>query len=337
MRVVVMVLLAGCFISPVMPIGGPKKSRQQLQYETASKLTPPAIGVEDDYKGEVKTVKLRVYGDDEHRAQTVRWQQAFGEQLDFANEVLAAQFGVKFVAEYKTWNYRPPPGEPLETVLNALRAEDPGSDVFGVVALTSAQTIVTGTFDQIGYAFTPGKHMVLRGFADRGERAAFEQSFKELKADQRDWLYQARRRHKLLSVFLHELGHNLGADHRAEPNTIMSPTYSHQAAGFDASSREIIQRTLDGRLGRAPKVAPGVQPTGHATLVIVVDENGNRMIGGNAVDDATLDGLLKLHYADDKDTEVLIRTKDKAPQTVVLAIVQRAKAVGLQTVSISRD
>jgi hypothetical protein len=71
--------------------------------------------------------------------------------------------------------------------------------------------------------------------------------------------------------------------------------------------------------------------------VIVVDESGARSVGGSTVDDATLDGLLKLHFTDDNQTEILIKTRDKAPQHVVLAIVQRAKAAGLQKISISRE
>jgi biopolymer transport protein ExbD len=143
----------------------------------------------------------------------------------------------------------------------------------------------------------------------------------------------------VVTLFLHELAHTLGVPHRDEPNTVMSAQYSSKLAGFDETSRDLFQRAVDARLGRA---TPGGAPTPpveskHPTLVIIVDETGNRIVGGNPVDDATLDGLLKLHFTDDKDTEVLIKTRDKAPQNVVLAIVQHAKAAGLQKVSIARE
>jgi biopolymer transport protein ExbD len=329
------VFLAGCFISPVIPIGGGKSSKQ-VQRETATKLTPPALGVEDDYKGAVRMVRIRVYADDDHRAQNLRWQQTFAELLAHANEILAAQFGVRLDAEYRSWSYRAPVGETLDTILRALATEDPGSDVFAVVALTSALSLVSTTFEQLGVATTPGKHMVMRGFADRGERELFDRAFKDLDAKQRDTLHASRRKHKTVAVFLHELGHNLGAHHRGEPHTLMSPQYSHQASSFDATSRDVIQRTLDVRLGR-PTQVPAQKPEAHPTLVVIVDEQGNRIVGGQAVDYATLDGLLQLHHTDDPNTEVLIRARDKAPQNVVLEVMKRAKAAGLSRISIGRD
>jgi biopolymer transport protein ExbD len=335
--VCVAVFLTGCILSPVYRFGGGKSSKQ-AQNDQAGKLAPPALGVDDEYEGDVKTAKLRVWADDDFRAQNVRWQQTFQELLDHANEIVASQFGVRFVVEYRSWSYRAAPGEPIETTLAALGAADPGSDVFAVVGLTGALTLVESSFERLGFAALPGKHMILRGYADQGERAAFDRVFKDLDVTQRDALHRARRRHKMVAVFLHELGHNLGAAHRDQPNTLMNPIYQVKAATFDAASRDAIQVTLDRRLGRASRPTRAVPQGGdHPTLVIVLDDSGNRLVGGNILDEPTLDGLLRLHYTDDHETAVTIKAQSKTPMTSITSVVDRAKAAGLTRISISRE
>jgi biopolymer transport protein ExbD len=177
---------------------------------------------------------------------------------------------------------------------------------------------------------------MLRGYADVGERAAFDRAFRELKTDEREHLYKARRRHKTVAVFLHELAHNLGCPHRSEPDTLMSPMYSYQSTSFDPVSRATMQATIDQRLGRTP-TAPTPQPDAHPTLVIEIDAAGNSSVGGNVVDDATLDGLFRLSFNDDRETAIVIKAKAKAPQSAVIKVVDRAKAAGLKRISIGRE
>ncbi len=332
-----MVFLTGCILSPVYRFGGGKSSKQ-AQTDHASRLAPPALGVDDEYEGDVRTVKIRVLADEEFRAQNVRWQQTFQELLDHANEITTTQFGVRFEAEYKSWDYRSAPGDRLELKLAALGAADAGSDVFAVVGLTGSLSLVAESFDQLGVASLPGKHIVLRGYHDHGERAMFDKAFKDLDEPQRDALHRARRRHKTVAVFLHELGHNLGAAHRDQPNTLMNPLYSVKSSTFDAASRDTIQITLDRRLGRAARPTRAVPGAGeHPTLVIVLDETGNRLVGGNILDEPTLDGLLRLHYTDDHETAVTIKAHANTPMASITAVVDRAKAAGLTRISISRD
>src|SRR5690606_27861478 len=98
---------------------GGGKSRKQAQHDQANKLAPPALVVDEEYRGQLRTMKVRVWADDDHRAQNVRWQQTFGETLRHANDILAAQFGLRLEAEYKSWSYRSTPGDPLVATLEA--------------------------------------------------------------------------------------------------------------------------------------------------------------------------------------------------------------------------
>ena len=80
-------LVSGCLISPVIPIGGGKSSTE-IQHEGLGKLFPAQLTAPNKWTGEVRVAKLRVWADDEYRAQNVRWQHGFEEQLDYANQVL---------------------------------------------------------------------------------------------------------------------------------------------------------------------------------------------------------------------------------------------------------
>ncbi len=334
-------IVGGCFaVSPVMTFGG-GKSQTQSQRDMATKMTPPALVVDGEWAGVLATAKIRVYADDDFRAQNVHWQQTFQAQLDYANEVIGPQFGVKLEAEYRTWDRRQIGGTLADALAELMRL-DPGADVMTVVGLTSSLSLVAATFEQIGYASVPGRHLMLRGYADVGEKQAFERAFHELSPEERTALYEGRRRHKTTALLLHELGHNWGAAHREESDTLMSPIYSERASGFDVASRETILANIDQRLHRparqvvhaSTRAGTPVPTDAHPTLVILIDAAGRSLIGGNQVDDDTLAGLLRMSYDDDHDTLIVVRTEHAAPAAAVSKAAERAKASGLTRVSI---
>jgi biopolymer transport protein ExbD len=331
-------LIGACFVqSPVMRFGGGKSSKE-VQHDTVTRSTPPALIANSTWPGEVSVARVRVWADDAYRAQNVRWQAAFADQLAYANEVLAAELGVRLEAEYGAWS-RHVPASTLAQTLEALAAHDPGEDALAVIGLTSALGLVATRFDQLGVARQPGRHLVVRGYADVHERLLFDRTLPDIPVDERATLAHARRRHKLAAVLLHEIGHNLGAPHDAEPALLMSPTYSDQTAAFSAPSRDVMLATLDQRLGRKRVVAqtrPATTTPARAQLLITLDDAGDRFVGGQQLDDATLDELLQLSVADDPDTEVVIRTGRKTPPHRVAHVVERAKANGVRHVSLTR-
>ena len=149
-----MVVMCGCLISPVMHFGE-GKSAHQVQQEEYGRVTPTSFAGHREWGGEVSTAKIRVWADDAFRAQNLHWQQTLQDELDAANEVLAATFGVRLVADYRVWQ-RHAPGASLEDSLEALAQVDPGDDVLSVVGLTSSISLVSATFEQLGFASVGG-------------------------------------------------------------------------------------------------------------------------------------------------------------------------------------
>jgi len=337
------VMVCGC-LSPVMHFGG-GKSAHEVQQEEYGRVTPTSFAGHHEWAGEVSTAKIRVWADDAYRAQNLHWEQTIQAQIEAANEVLAATLGVQLVADYRAWQ-RHAPGASLEESLDVLAGGDPGEDVLSVVGLTSSISLVSATFDQLGFASIGGRHMILRGYADVEERKMFEATFTELRAEERDLLYQSRRRHKTTAVLLHELGHNLGAEHVPAEDTLMHATYSERSSAFDPQSYAVILATLDQRLRRgrgAPAAEPATAesparvatPVTHHSLAVNIDAAGRYSIGSHTLDGATLDDLFRQYFMDDPNTEIVVRVVKHAPRAAVIDLLDRAKAVGLQRFSLA--
>lgn len=340
MRLWVAVLASGCFaMTPPVQFGA-GKSPEEAQHQEIAEMTPPQLGADREWTDKLHVQKIRVWADDQYRAENLSWQRTFQDTIDYANTVLDPLLGLKLVADFRTWQ-RNEPAATLADDLAELQKLDPGNDVFAVVGLTSSLPLVSATYDQIGLASLPGKHMMLRGFNDAAERKAFSYMFKDLRPDEREYALVQRGRHKRAAVFLHELGHNLGAPHEDDTNTLMAPNYSEKSATYDDRSRAIIMLTFDRRLGRTrpqsatPVVAAATKK--HPTLAVTIDAAGAPSVGGQTLDDKTLDELLKLSFTDDPDTEVAITADSKAHYAAAYHVLERANAAGLKHVSVNVD
>jgi predicted Zn-dependent protease len=329
-------LASACLISPVMHFGEGKSARESQHDIATEHVAPSSFERSHDWDGRISSARIRVWADDAYRAQNLHWQQTFEDELEHANEVLGGMFGVRLVAELRSWS-RAAPAATLEDTLRALAELDPGDDVLTVVGLTSSTAIVAATFEQIGVAEVGGHHLVLRGYADLEERKTFDRLFTELRPEERELLYQARRRHKTTGLLLHELGHNLGAGHVPDEDTLMHASYSEHAATFDPHSRAVILAGVDRWLRRgqsaaadpapaAADPAPAAPPAGKAaTLVIDLDATGKASANGTPVDDARLDALFA---GPERPGEVVVRWGRNTPPEARNAVIGRAQAAG---------
>ena len=332
-------LASACFITPVMTFGEGKSASQSQHDLVAEHVAPSSFERSHDWDGRISRVRIRVWADDAYRAQNLHWQQTFEDQIEHANEVLGGMFGVQLVAELRTWS-RAAPDATLDDSLEALAQLDPGDDVLTVVGLTSSLAIVAARFEKLGVAEVGGHHMILRGYADLEERKTFDRLFTELRQEERELLYQARRRHKTTGVLLHELGHNLGAEHVPDEDTLMHEAYSEHASKFDPHSRAMMLAGFDRWLHRgqpaaadpAPAVAdpaPVARPLAGARrqLVIDLDAAGKASANGASLDNAQLDALFA---GPDRPTDVVIRWGKNTPPEARNAVIGRAQVAGVR-------
>ena len=136
-------------------------------------------------------------------------------------------------------------------------------------------------------------------------------------------------------MLLHELGHNPGATRETEANTIMNATYSDHSASFSDHSREVMLTTLAERLHRGHATA--TVNHGHPQLVVRITDKQQAVIGGQLVDDATVGELFRMSFADDHDTEIVLKAPRGASHAAVVRLLELAKAAGLQRLSMELE
>lgn len=330
-------VLTAC-ITPPIPFGGGKTGKAAQQDVMAAHFMPARLSTEGSWHGPIADAKVRVYADDQYRSQNMNWRHTFDESLDYANAVLGPEFGIRLAADYREWN-RHAPGATLDDDLEQLQALDDGDDVLAVIGLTSSLTLVSATFDQLGYARLPGRHLMMRGYADIEERTAFARAFPDLSVEERDNALHARRMHKNATILLHELGHNLGVSHEHGNDALMAPNYSEHVVGFSPEAHAMIEDMLDQRLGRgsfagAPRPVPAVVVAKAHTKVHVHVSAQTFLFEGIERDLDELIVLFGVQAADDPDSEVVI-TKDKGvPQAKVVEVMERAKQAGLKNFAV---
>jgi predicted Zn-dependent protease len=189
-------------------------------------------------------MRIRVYADADYRTTVLRWRAKVSHQIDRVNRVLGPTFGVELAIEgVHDWQRRAPANR-MDAMLEELEQLDPGADVDWVVGLVAQLSEVTSSLHHLGMARGFGAHFVIRGMNDTAERAIIDQVLDQLSESERERLYQDRKAHKELTLFLHEWGHTLGALHDDEPISVMHPSYSNKSAGFTAANRGLMAIVL---------------------------------------------------------------------------------------------
>jgi hypothetical protein len=103
----------------------------------------------------------------------------------------------------------------------------------------------------LGVSTLLGKHLVVRAASRFEERDAIDQRFSELSEDDRARIARQRKRHRVLAVFLHEIGHTFGAIHEVDIESLMHPSYDPKMTGFDGGSIALMRVAI----GNADPVA----------------------------------------------------------------------------------
>lgn len=194
----------------------------------------------------IKVLKVRAYATGQYAAENVNWPKQLEETLEATNSILTPTLQIRLeVAETRPWVARDE--DDLGTLLQALTALDPGDGVDWVMGLAASVPRFALAFHDIGLAKLLAKHYVVRSLNSVHEFEAVDAQFPDLTDAKRAEVRHARVRHKTSTVFLHELGHTLGALHQADPTTIMNPSYSDKVVAFSPEAVQLMQRVLQVR------------------------------------------------------------------------------------------
>ena len=195
--------------------------------------------------------QVRFYVAEDFRKQHPDWRHMLEALVESASAVLRPEFGVTLeLSELHEWSPHCPQGE-LDVCLEELQ-ELPAEPYEWVVGVRGILPTFTSSFEALGLAEVPGQHFVIRDISDLAEREAIEQAFPTLTANRKAEIYQRRKQHKRLAVFLHEWAHTLGALHVRSSDTLLHPSYDDRMAGFGTASSALISAGLEDRFKPNP-------------------------------------------------------------------------------------
>lgn len=224
-----------------------KKLSQKLVDETSPVQVEPAAARAD----EVRVLRLHVYADQDYRREVIQWQPRFRTLVARANAYLGGAAGLRLeVTELAEWTRRTPVNQQLH-VLEELEARDPGSAQVLVVGLITSMALAASSFDDLGLARIGGGHFYLRNMNDAEEYGWFARAHPRLSDEENQRAYADYKAHKELVVFLHELGHVLGAEHERVPGTIMYPSYGETMSAYSEAAAAAMRATVTARLDGA--------------------------------------------------------------------------------------
>lgn len=218
---------------------------ERLTPSKITSLTAPATAGQY-FVQEVKVARVRVYATTSYREETYRWRKRFKAIVEHSNKVLVPDLGLKLeiesLNEWRTGEFNDSAG----AMLRELEKLDRGNDVDLIVGLLPSTARLMAYHYVIGRAHKLGKHLLIRA-ANRTTAAYAYQ----LDADQRASLVAKQVLHGERAVFLHEIGHWLGALHVRDPEAIMNESYSLKAASYSRHNRELMRIVVKHRFGGA--------------------------------------------------------------------------------------
>jgi hypothetical protein len=230
--------------------GSPWKLPSSQEREEVQRLRPrgldrgPAVA-----RGDVRTIRLRIYADKDYRGLVLHWQAKTRVQIQRINAVIESVFNARFEIEsLRDWNSSHV-GRPLgPEMIDEMAALGDDKEVDLVVGLVTPLKGVATSIHSIGRAEYLSRRFIVRGMDDEQEFRAFERDFKLVSPEERQQLYAERKTHKEIVIFLHEWGHTLGLLHHEDRRAIMNPAYDPEQAEFTDYQQQMVMLVLERRL-----------------------------------------------------------------------------------------
>jgi predicted Zn-dependent protease len=212
-------------------------------------LSPATLEAIRPREGDPRTLRVRVWADAGVRA-LPRWRDEINEQIDYASQLLVPLVGVQLsIDKVADWKRTGAPSD----ALRELNEVDDGEGVGWVIGYVTPGHEARVAFAELGDAQLLGKHVVVRGWAERAETDALAAKLPDLDAKARDEVLAAHARHKQTVVLLHMLARTLGAIEVADPAWLQHPTYSPKQSTLSDRNRALVQLAIDARVSGEPE------------------------------------------------------------------------------------
>jgi hypothetical protein len=241
--------IAGCYDSQwgqqkvVQQHNAAAAAPAELRVVSGGSGTEPAAPAPRDASIRVQKMRVRALVTRSFTAQVVDAPRHLRDLFEDVNRITEPELGLHLdLVDTRPWPLVDE--DDMVKTFDALRATDAGDGVDWVVGFVGSLPRATRSFHEVGRGTLVGKHILVRAPSSAERHDAIEKSFDELPEGQRRDLEKRLRRHRAAAVFLHELGHTLGAEHDASAHGIMAPEYDRKVSGFGAASIEAMRAGL---------------------------------------------------------------------------------------------
>lgn len=218
--------LTGCYAGT---LGKPNAKKRQYKRSLVKKpKKAPRVAA--------RVVKLRVYADQELRAQRVMWKTRLQKLVKKVNPVLERELHLRLVVEVtKPWQ-RKASADNMPAMVRELEALDPGGEVEWVLGLVTPLSYTTTSLHNLAMARIDGRHIVIRSAAPQpGRENRLEPQLVEAIA------------------LIHEVGHILGATHARDERHFMFPQLRGNMREYEPERAKAMRANLHARFTEPAK------------------------------------------------------------------------------------
>jgi hypothetical protein len=233
------VLLSGCFAYDHR-----WTQAQEQKQHARQRLKPATLEARGSGASELRTAKVRAYATRAYTSETLNWEARFDELLRGASAILEPALGVRLESDGVSVWQPSTPEDRMSEVLEELAQKDRGEEVSWVVGFVKSTPQLVFDHHQLGVGRLLSKYLVVRASNDPRELELLSHEYYSLSRDEVEKLHTERKRHRWLAVFLHEIGHTLGAQHRLERTTLMNPMYDPRERAFDDATLGVLRLTV---------------------------------------------------------------------------------------------
>jgi hypothetical protein len=237
------VAMAGCFLGFDSNWGAAKRAQRHLAEAGPAVIESPGEAA-NDAPATRRTWHIRFRPNQTYLTQTVDAPKQLDDLVEDATAVLEPALGLRLEVErLEPWSMES--DDDLHAALAALESAERGDGVDLVVGLVGALPHQTDSLHEAGLATLLGKHIVLRAASRSGEYDNIDRTFDQLSVEERAKILRQRKRHRALAIFLHEVGHCLGALHDSDPRSLMGRTYGPKVSEFEPSTLALMHVALE--------------------------------------------------------------------------------------------
>jgi len=201
------------------------------------------------------TLRVRVYVGAEYRERVVDWESELTAVLAMSSSLMERSADVRLeLVEAVVWKRS---GGPLDKLLEALAARDPGLDVDLVVGLAAAPETLSVHFRDLVASDASARHVVLRSYNWQLEREALGDAAEGLTESSLDEVLRRRRRHKQSVVLVQGISMLFGE------SAVLGTDYSSSTQFIDAEAGARLALAIPEQLKRRKKAlsqAPAAIP-----------------------------------------------------------------------------